>query len=790
MTDPSPETNGKTLHVAEIAKRYMRNGWAPIPIPDRQKNPGFKGWQNCILDERHVARFCGGQKNVGVLLGEPSGGLCDVDLDHPKAVELAPKYLPSTPAIFGRASKPKSHYLYKLIGPSKTLKQQRPGKDLPDHEKMIVELRWTGCQTVFPGSIHPSGERIEWLDSAAQPAEVPATVIEAAVKALGKAVLVELGEAPEKKSSRRATPTSFEPIPERDLALMALAALSVGRVDSYDDWLKVGQALHSLDSSAAMLAEWDRWSSTSGKYQAGECESKWAGFDAGGGVGIGTLFHFAIEDGWVRPGPAPRPFASGTTEKIIFPIRNGVQIETDDGTIIEPFPMPKIIAEINERTNGWPRRIGPALFVDDKGAISWLQSSSSVFGYIGTATNIPPEFLRSPACHSRDDVFAELRRTATAYRAVETLPHEPPIPEHYYACKIPEPGDGIALETLVSKFCPKTPVDSELIRALFASLLWGGGGGTRPAWLVTSDDGRGAGKSKLVAMAGHLAGGVIDLSANEDAAVIKQRLLSPDGQTKRIALLDNVKTMRFSWAELEALITAPTISGKAMYIGEMSRPNNLLWIITLNGASLSTDMAQRCVIIHITRPTYDPTWEESTREFITQNRQQIIADLIAFLRSERKTLARHSRWGSWERDILARLPDPAAAQALIAERQSVADVESEESDLIEDFFRQQLARLGYSVDTEQIFIPSAIAARWFNWATGEKHTTSGVSRMLKQKIDEGKFHFLSVCPNRVHGRGFHWTGKDAVHSEDKTLHDIETKLREFVKEQHPDTKDG
>ena len=34
--------------------------------------------------------FNGTLQNVGVLLGEPSDWLIDVDLDHPRAVELAP----------------------------------------------------------------------------------------------------------------------------------------------------------------------------------------------------------------------------------------------------------------------------------------------------------------------------------------------------------------------------------------------------------------------------------------------------------------------------------------------------------------------------------------------------------------------------------------------------------------------------------------------------------------------------------------------------------------------------
>jgi hypothetical protein len=52
-----------------------------------------------------------------VQLGPKSGGLCDVDLDCTEAVVLAPAFLPPTHAVFGRKSKPRSHYLYRIADP-------------------------------------------------------------------------------------------------------------------------------------------------------------------------------------------------------------------------------------------------------------------------------------------------------------------------------------------------------------------------------------------------------------------------------------------------------------------------------------------------------------------------------------------------------------------------------------------------------------------------------------------------------------------------------------------------
>lgn len=132
-----------------------------------------------------------------MLLGEPSGWLIDIDLDHRRAIELADKFLPPTPAIFGRTSKPRSHRLYRVTGPVATrrIRSRSAGT--------IIELRSTGAQTVFPPSVHESGEPIEWVDPEAVPTEVDPIVLLEAVVAIGNAVKVELGEKAAPKPKRQ-----------------------------------------------------------------------------------------------------------------------------------------------------------------------------------------------------------------------------------------------------------------------------------------------------------------------------------------------------------------------------------------------------------------------------------------------------------------------------------------------------------------------------------------------------------------------------------------------------------
>ena len=150
----------------ESARTYLARGYAVIPVPARKKIPVLKGWTDLRLSANDLPAHFNGTGNIGVLLGEPSGWLVDVDLDCEEAVALAPKFLPPTGAMSGRPGKPASHWWYICEG-IKTRKHQDPVS-----KKMIVELRSTGAQTVVGPSIHPSGEPYDPLDG--EPAVPPA----------------------------------------------------------------------------------------------------------------------------------------------------------------------------------------------------------------------------------------------------------------------------------------------------------------------------------------------------------------------------------------------------------------------------------------------------------------------------------------------------------------------------------------------------------------------------------------------------------------------------------------
>ena len=172
----------------EHARDLKARGLSPIPVPHKEKGPRIKGWQTLRLASDDLPQFFNSAPaNIGTLLGESVGWIVDVDLDHAHAVRLADSFLPATGMVWGRDGKPRSHRLYRLTRPADTRKWASKT------DGMIVELRSTGCQTIAPGSTHPSGEPVRWDDDG-EPATIDPDDLITALEALVGAVRAELGE--------------------------------------------------------------------------------------------------------------------------------------------------------------------------------------------------------------------------------------------------------------------------------------------------------------------------------------------------------------------------------------------------------------------------------------------------------------------------------------------------------------------------------------------------------------------------------------------------------------------
>jgi len=131
---------------------YNSLGFTLIPLQSQSKRPINKAWQRRTFADNSFDDFAD-DSNVGVVLGKASGGVVDIDIDHPAALVAAEDLLPSTGMIFGRKSKPRSHRFYKVDEPGKTLRLQGSGE-----LGTVIECRANGGFTMAPPSTHPSRE--------------------------------------------------------------------------------------------------------------------------------------------------------------------------------------------------------------------------------------------------------------------------------------------------------------------------------------------------------------------------------------------------------------------------------------------------------------------------------------------------------------------------------------------------------------------------------------------------------------------------------------------------------
>src|SRR5437870_5388606 len=96
----------KKHDVRRAARSYIRSGWRVVPVKPSSKAPKDKEWQKLRISEDEVNEHFHPSDNIGLVLGEPSGGLIDIDCDCDEAVGLAKTLLPPTEMTSGRQSRP------------------------------------------------------------------------------------------------------------------------------------------------------------------------------------------------------------------------------------------------------------------------------------------------------------------------------------------------------------------------------------------------------------------------------------------------------------------------------------------------------------------------------------------------------------------------------------------------------------------------------------------------------------------------------------------------------------
>lgn len=194
MSDLTASNESSSTAVIQTLKWIRKQGFKPVPLRARSK---------AALDQKYVeaayappADDLWQSKNlgVGVVTGPKHSGPVDVDVDCDEALFFAERFLPPTPAVFGRASKKRSHYLYRVEVPELAKRAFNDPLATPaTGGATIIEARADGGhQTVFPGSVHEgTGELIEWADVAfPEVSRVDAPRLDFLVKKVAIAVLI------------------------------------------------------------------------------------------------------------------------------------------------------------------------------------------------------------------------------------------------------------------------------------------------------------------------------------------------------------------------------------------------------------------------------------------------------------------------------------------------------------------------------------------------------------------------------------------------------------------------
>lgn len=464
-------------------------------------------------------------------------------------------------------------------------------------------------------------------------------------------------------------------------------------------------------------------------------------------------------------------------------VSNVITRQTPEGkTTLHPKSIEQATKDLQEVTGGWPQRIGSSqLFVlkggiDPQDKLRFLNDPDQLFGWIheqaklhwpSAGRTVTDAVDHDPlSAVGKKEFFSHLEQAVEpSHVGIGGLPHVPPIEELYYPPIDLPTSSGKALQALVNKLNPDTEDDRYLLTAALATPGWGGPPGSRPAFFFTSDHGRGTGKTSTAYVFAQIWGGCITQGEKEDTQRFRSRLLADDALHQRVVIRDNVRG-QLKGADLEAILTAPTIDGHRMYHGHFSRPNYFTWYFTLNAPRLSQDVCNRAVIVKIGRAQHEQGFIEWAMQYVQDHRPAILADIYALLKQEAVCkITHHDRWQTWQRGVLSKLRGGDDLARLIIDRRPAADVDAEEAADVDAELREELCERLHDPDRERIRITRRDMAEILKRRelVGKDYKTKGCTSFLMDRVGGSELGCLRDNPSRKSGqRTWLWEGRDAT----------------------------
>ncbi len=287
---PPPENEN-----LERALRLIELGYTVFPCRAQDKAPLIEGGFHSATGNETLAREWW-RIWPSALVGLPTGkenGIAVVDLDvkgnkdwHVSA-EKARLELPDTHTVITRSGGEHRYYRYPA-----DVEKIACGADLFKH---LVGSKETGIDVRGDG-----GYVIAWADLNEQIlcdlTEWPTEVFADAQRREDEAA----GRAPrEKKDAAEEQHSDSSDVDPEDLE-RAREALKCVPAEDYETWRDVGMALKAAFADDGREL-WDEWSPASDKYNEKVQGYQWKKFDSSGRIGLGTVFHFAKQNGWKPP---------------------------------------------------------------------------------------------------------------------------------------------------------------------------------------------------------------------------------------------------------------------------------------------------------------------------------------------------------------------------------------------------------------------------------------------------------------------------------------------------------
>jgi hypothetical protein len=227
--------------------------------------------------------------NIAVATGAPSGFFV-LDVDSRKggdeSIAKLQTYGALPPAPCAKTGGG-YHILFTYPGFKVVNRSQAFGPELPG-----LDIRGDGGYIIAVPSRHASGKYYEWVkDAPPSTPDAPTWLLD----------MLKVVKKEERKPITQDHSTGARSEWGEDEVWKML-----DHIDSdsdYDTWLHIGMA---LQSGGFKLSQWDAWSRLGEKYQNGDCENRWHGFNANHGITMGTLVDQAKLGGW-KPTPIERP---------------------------------------------------------------------------------------------------------------------------------------------------------------------------------------------------------------------------------------------------------------------------------------------------------------------------------------------------------------------------------------------------------------------------------------------------------------------------------------------------